>query len=643
MTTGEEVSVRQSIAPQVLYVVLGIYLVVILIVGASQLFMAYRTHRSNMTYELKGIEDSVKGPLAVSIWGWDEHALRAVMQGILNVPMIDRVMVLDEKGSLIGNGVSILVEDGTQQNLVDVAMGGDTGLESGVVLLQQNASTYREYVIPLTYSFDGTEETVGHAVLFVDQRIIPMRVWVETLMMSVIICVSLFVFTLALLWAVNRYLRKPLLLLTNATAGISLENLDAFSVDTKVKQHNEIKILEETICAMVKDLIDALREKEELQNQLVQAQKMEAIGQMAGGMAHDSNNMLAAIMGCAELIELEVPDNPEVKELTEMILSAGERATDLTAKLMAFGREHRQEFYALDVHEVIEDTVSILKNTVDKLLVIHSHLLAGKTTTMGNHAQLQSVFLNLGINASHAMPKGGHLTISTRETRLDQDYCDKSIFDLSPGLYIQISVQDTGTGINPEHLAKIFDPFFTTKQQGEGTGLGLTVSYATVKQHKGEIKVVSEVGKGTNFRISLPVSEVEDWHRPRTERSQKGEGCVLVVDDEDMIRTTATALLEGLGYTVLSVKNGLEAVSLYLSRRDDIDVVLCDMIMPGMNGRDCFMELKAMNPDIRFVLASGYTREEDTLELKQNGLSGFIEKPYRKAQLSQMIADVLNA
>lgn len=642
MKMSKKISIKNSIAIRLLKVVLGIYFVIVVIVGVAQLYVAYQTNKSDIYHELKGMEDSLKGPLAVSIWNWDENTLRTSIRGIINVPMIEKVTVVNENGEIIANGISITDDNGIHKKVVQIKINGFSDQEKEKLNNKYYNSEQIKYVIPLTHIFDGEKEKVGHATLYISNQIIYKRMKTEAVMIGVVVGVSLFVFALALFWAVNSYLRKPLVILTDATAGISLDNLDEFSVDTKTGQDNEIKQLEETICSMVKDLHSAVYDKEKLQNQLVQSQKMDAFGQMAGGLAHNFNNMLGAIMGCAEMIGGEAADNPKIKELTAMIISASQRAGDLSNKLMAFARQQEKTWTVVDINEIINDTISILENTVDKLIIINSELNAEKTTVMGDPAQLQSVFLNMGLNACYAMPKGGKLTFKTSEITFDNKYCAKSTFDLIPGVYIHIEVLDTGVGIDSEIIDKIFDPFFTTKEQGKGTGLGLSASYGTIKQHKGEIKVNSEMDKGTCFHIYLPYSENKTSEKTEKEIPLTGTGCVLVVDDEEMIRTTLTAFLKDLGYKVISAKNGLEAVACYREHANEIDLVICDMIMPKMNGRDCFMEIKAINPDIRFIIASGFTQEEDILELKKHGLAGFIDKPFRKVQLSRIIAEVLN-
>lgn len=270
------------------------------------------------------------------------------------------------------------------------------------------------------------------------------------------------------------------------------------------------------------------------------------------------------------------------------------------------------------------------------------NLLATRDTIVGDSSLLQNSLLNLCINASHAMPEGGLLKISTHEVDIDDFFCQSSSFALEPGKYIELEVRDSGCGIPREKLARIFEPFFTTKEAGAGTGLGLSTVYGTVQQHKGAIDVYSEVGEGTVFKMLLPLSfRGGDLAKDAIEVPY-GTGCILVVDDEDIMRFTAKEILEKYGYTVILAENGKEAVEQFCKNESMIDLVLLDMIMPVMNGRDCFKQLKRIDPQVKVVLSSGFLREEDFQEMMQDGLSGFIRKPYLTSALCCTIHDTLN-
>ncbi|MFT5699009.1 MAG: PAS domain S-box-containing protein [Desulforhopalus sp.] len=379
-----------------------------------------------------------------------------------------------------------------------------------------------------------------------------------------------------------------------------------------------------------------------LENQLLQSQKLEAVGQLAGGVAHDFNNMLGGIIGSADLLGMYLSDDPKARKYHNMILDAAERAAGLTQNLLTFARTTPRASTVINIHELLIKANELLENTLDKGIRLQVELLAENSSVVADPSQLQSVFLNLGINGSHAMPEGGILDISSINIELDDVYCRLSTFDLSPGSYLEIEIRDTGQGIDPVHISRIFDPFFTTKEQGKGTGLGLAVAYGAIKQHQGAITVYSEPGSGTVFNILLPLAEGSVVKKARAlNEFKKGTGRILVVDDEDLMRVTAEAILENLGYEVLVAKDGQHAMEIYSKQEKEIDLVLLDMVMPVMNGRECFSALKKYDSDVKVIISSGFSQEENLNELKSMGLLGFIRKPYRSVDLSRIVHDAL--
>jgi CheY-like chemotaxis protein len=261
---------------------------------------------------------------------------------------------------------------------------------------------------------------------------------------------------------------------------------------------------------------------------------------------------------------------------------------------------------------------------------------------MGDWSQLQNSLLNIGINAGHAMPDGGTLTFSTANIELEEMYCANAPFDITPGTYLQVTVRDTGCGIAKENLKRIFEPFFTTREINKGTGLGLAAVYGAVQQHKGAITVYSEIGHGTEFSIYLPLAHHREAVTRIPEELVFGDGCILVVDDEPVVRITAKSMLERLGYSVLEAENGKEGLEVYTQHQQHISLVLLDMLMPIMDGTSCFFHLKAVNPEVKVIISSGFTRAADLVNLKENGLCNFIRKPYSMTQISQVIAQALN-
>ncbi len=381
-------------------------------------------------------------------------------------------------------------------------------------------------------------------------------------------------------------------------------------------------------------------EQHRLAKELRQSEKMQAVGQLAGGIAHDFNNMLAGILGASELLGRFASGNVKTKKYVDIITSTAKRAAELTAKLLTFSSKGSRLSGPIDMHGVVREAVSLLERSIDKRIRVGLELKAAETHVIGDTAQLENAVLNLGVNARDAMPEGGQLVISTDNIDLDQDYCRTASAVLSPCRYIRVSVRDTGTGIPHNLVKRIFEPFFTTKAIGKGTGLGLSAVYGTVRDHRGDITVYSEPGEGTVFHIYLPVTGAAARpEKPPEEELIHGSGLILVVDDEEVIRTTVSHFLEEFGYDVLLARDGREALEVYRADVNRIDLVILDMIMPRMNGRDAFLAIRELNPGAKVILASGFVDNMKAAEMESKGLLGIIKKPYFRAELSKIVAE----
>jgi len=399
----------------------------------------------------------------------------------------------------------------------------------------------------------------------------------------------------------------------------------------------------------VKDLkgavirIDDVTQKREFDERLSHIKKMDAIGQLAGGVAHDFNNLLSGIMGAAEVLK-----HPKRKlsdknlKMVDMILHTSKRASGLVSKLLAFGRKGKITSKIIDINDIIDETISILKRTIDKKIELVVNKEAVEYKVIGDSLELENSFLNLGINASHAMPDGGVLSFITKNIDIDEHYCNSSTFEIKAGTYISVEIIDTGKGIKAENIGKIFDPFYTTKEQGKGTGLGLSAVYGTIQDHNGEIRVFSEVEKGTRFEILLPITKERVKRKTKDNRIIKGAGKILFVDDEEIIRNTGKIIIEEMGYKVMVAKDGKEALKLYKAHFNEIDLVITDMIMPKMNGRELFSEIRKINEFCKIALASGYSENKDLNVIAEDNLSAYIKKPFKSSKLSKVIYDLLN-
>ena len=385
---------------------------------------------------------------------------------------------------------------------------------------------------------------------------------------------------------------------------------------------------------------DMSREND-LQREVQQVRRLDALGQLAGGVAHDFNNMLGGIVGAAEILNDELDGDSELSELPELILGSAYRAAELTEQLLSFAREQPVAEQQVEMHQVITDTVDVLRRTIDPRIEMSVRVEAETDLVRGDRALLQSCLLNLGINASHAMPSGGTLVFSTQKVCLSAEDCGESSFELSAGDYIELRVEDTGSGIAPEVIERIFEPFFTTKGMSKGTGLGLAAVFGTVQQHSGSVTVQSELGRGTRFSIRLPMAHSAVLPQKIDDDVIEGEGLVLVVDDQSQVLDVTRRTLESLGYEVLTANNGLEAVELYQREQQHIDAVLLDMVMPKMSGRDCFVELRRLNPQICVIATSGNAASEDLDEMKDLGLAMHLVKPYPRVELGRAMRDVL--
>jgi len=309
----------------------------------------------------------------------------------------------------------------------------------------------------------------------------------------------------------------------------------------------------------------------------------------------------------------------------------------LAHKLLAFARKGKRVETRVRVAGIVEETVGLLRSTLDKRVAVAALNLTEASTVAGDAASLQSVFLNMGINASHAMPDGGSLTFTVRNVLLDDYFCCCAPNELLPGAYVEIEVRDTGCGMPPDIMGRIFEPFFTTKTPGLGTGLGLAAAYGTVLDHHGLIQVYSEVGVGTAFQVYLPLLDGEALEsRADAPVATSGSGTILLV--EELLRMITQAMLEDLGYTVLTATDGQEGVAAFQRAHAGIGLVLLDMIMPVMGGREAFERMRAIDGTVPIVVTSGFSKDDDLREMKKLGLWGFLRKPCRRSELSRIAA-----
>ena len=395
----------------------------------------------------------------------------------------------------------------------------------------------------------------------------------------------------------------------------------------KYKEHLEKLVQERT------------SELERAHENLRQAEKMEAMGHLTGGIVHDFNNMLSGIIGFADLIKRKYTKNdPTLERYTNMIFDTSDRAAELISKLLIFSRKGDIQVEPLNIQDLISNTIKLLEHSIEKNIKISHDFNADSFIVMGDYAQLQNVIINLSVNARDAMPDGGTLTFSSEIVFIDEKYTTSHPQRLTPGSYIMISVSDTGIGMDEQTKIKIFEPFFTTKAPGKGTGMGLATAYGTIKSHNGSIEVYSEAGKGTTFKIYLPLADEKDHRLKETQTLIiKGSGSVLLVDDEDVMRKVGTEMLIDLGYSVATCEDGQEGVDYYRENYKTIDFVILDIMMPNLDGYSCLRELRTINPTACVIIASGYSIDSLTKNLMNEGAKAFIQKPFDMIRLSKAI------
>ena len=392
-------------------------------------------------------------------------------------------------------------------------------------------------------------------------------------------------------------------------------------------------------------VIADVTERRALQRQLAQAQKHDAIGQLAGGIAHDFNNVLAAILGMAELGLMEVPQGSKIRERLEKIHHHGGRAVALTKQLLAFARRQALERRDINLNHAVAEIISLLGETLGKDIELRTKLGHDLWVTRADPGQVEQILLNLCLNARDAMPQGGHLFIETDNTSMDEEYC-RLHTSARPGPYVRMTVSDTGTGMDAKTAERIFEPFFTTKGPSKGTGLGLATVFGIVKQHDGFIHVYSEPGEGATFRIYFPVAspaEKEEPAVPAQAAVKGGSETILVADDHEGLRDLLGESLHALGYHVLLASDGEEALQQFTDHQKEIDLVVLDVIMPKLRGPDAYNRMSALRPGLPVIFCTGYGAETPLVSAAMKNATSVMQKPYTTKHLAQQVRNALDS
>ena len=465
-------------------------------------------------------------------------------------------------------------------------------------------------------------------------------------------------------WSLQQYMEQ--VVITDFTGGVApalisfceREEIQA-AVFTPILQRNEIAgtvgvfyrqatPLSSSLGAemqMVANIFAGAMQAEELYRDLVQVQKTESLGTLASGIAHDMNNVLAAILACASYVkQLADPASPTYRYL-EATESSAHRGAALTKQLLSFVRREAPRLTVVNANACIEETLKMLERSFDKSIILHRHLAADLKPIEIDPSQLEQVILNMAVNARDAMEESGFFTITTRNTCLDGGDPFRPSVDLPDGEYVVLGFRDTGHGMTEETMKRVFEPFFTTKRPGKGTGLGLSLIRSIVRNCGGEIRVESKLKMGTTFEVYLPVTAkpVPVVRETKTGEIRGGRECVLLAEDEDVIREMAQLGLEAKGYRVIATADGAAALARYREQWENIDVAVVDMAMPRISGTELFGKMKEVNPGVRVIVSSGYSQDQEGQRMLQHGCLGFLQKPYSVEQLCQHVRSVLDS
>jgi PAS domain S-box-containing protein len=422
--------------------------------------------------------------------------------------------------------------------------------------------------------------------------------------------------------------------------------MDAYRQDGKqIRIELSVSTFEKRQGCIFNCFIRDLPDKVAAETLLRQSQKMEAVGQLTGGMAHDFNNILTVITGTIEILAESVADRPDLTLITKMIDDAAERGADLTQRLLAFARRQPLQPREVDVNALIVSTVKLLRPTLGEHIEIQTQLAEDPWPALVDPGQLTTAILNLALNARDAMPKGGKLIIESHNCDLDQSYASQH-FEVKPGAYIMLAISDTGCGIPAELVSKVFEPFFTTKEVGKGTGLGLSMVYGFVKQSQGHVNIYSEEGYGTTVKLYLPKSldiSASPAAPMAIDNSKGGDEIILIVEDDPLVRDYVNTQVRSLGYAPLSAANAEQALDI-IRGSVPIDLLFTDVIMPGsMNGRQLVEEALKLRSDLKVLYTSGYTDNAIVHHGRLDSGVLLLEKPYRKADLARMIRAALSS
>jgi signal transduction histidine kinase/CheY-like chemotaxis protein len=591
-----------------------------LLATAVQLYIGYRHDLSAIETNMQFIADSYVPGISASVYMINETQLKLQLQGALNLPDIEYLEVVETRG---GGQVRTSV--------------GDPNASRDIV---------REF--PLEYSRSGDGMSYGTLVAVASLQGVYQRLLDSALVALTTSLFSIFLVALSILLISQVTITRHLIRIADFTQELDLDKLESELVLNRISEKflrpDELDQVVWAINDMRVRLREGIAERERLEEQLRQQERMAAVGQLAAGIAHDFNNLLTTIMLYAQM-NLRKPNLPPgLTQGLQTILDESRRAAELVQQILDFSRRSMIAFQTVDIQPLLDNTLGILRRTIPEniQLLMEVSPEALSLTVEADPTRIHQVVTNLATNARDAMPEGGELRfgLSRVEVRAGEEL---PVADMPPGQWVCLTVSDTGTGMTEEVQAHLFEPFFTTKEPGRGTGLGLAQVYGIIRQHQGYIGVETEVGEGTTFRIYLPLSRAEaDIVKDEGSTTPWGQGeTILLVEDNEKLREVGHSLLESLGYRVLAAANGREALEVY-EAEEKVDVVITDLVMPEMGGKELVQELRKSRPAIKALAITGYIMEKAARQLREEGFLDVVYKPFDVKTLAQVVHRALD-
>lgn len=618
---------KKPISRKIITIITVIIIVIMTFWAGVSLFLerkaAYRSLDETANLSIERLSNSLVFPL----WNFDDEQVDKILESELQERNFTAISVMDKSGQI---HVWIRTDEGKLIHTPDEALFRDAEKRSFLVLKKEIIKG---------------NENLGTIELHVTDYYLKQHLWntVAKIGLQTMLIIGLMIPLLSIFF--NKHIVQRIAKIINGIEEVKKSN---YTVSIDVKGNDELS----DIAIHINDMTKAILKWEQ---NLIHTQKAKMLGTLAGGLAHDFNNVLCGILGAASVLQIQINKNKLSKEQIVKRLSditdLSNRAADIVKRLFAISRKDEVYMTPVDLDMIVKDAMKICENTFDKSIELKYVPAGEKSLIKADAVQIEQVLLNLCINGYHAMTimrgehekQGGELVIFLNSVNADRHFCQTHPEAEEDVHYHAISIYDTGVGMDSNTIAKIFDPFFTMKGKDAGTGLGLAMVYNIIHQYKGFIDVYSEVRKGTTFNVYLPAFEesiIED-EMDKAEDMQRGKGLILVVEDESVIRSTVMAILEECGYNVIPACDGNEAIEIFKQRHNEIKAVLLDLQIPKMSGKEVFIEMKKINNDAKVIITTGSKRNGRVDALLDLGANGFIQKPYTAAEIANTLNDIL--